>query len=82
MLGLGIFTKGENEATMDAANISHLIERLKTRYPLIKEKLCDPKTGRLYPGFEILVNEQPIINEEQELNNGDIVTILPIFAGG
>jgi len=82
MLGLGIFTQGEKEVVLDATNISDVIECLKRRYPLVKEKICDPQTGKLYPGFEILVNERPIVEEEQVLNEDDVVTILPIFAGG
>ena len=82
MLGLGIFTHGEKEVVLEAANISDVIECLKRRYPLVKEKLCDPKTGRLYPGFEILVNERPVTDEEQVLDESDVVIILPIFAGG
>ncbi len=82
MLGLGIFTGGESEAVVDAYDILDVIEVLKGRYPLFKEKLCDPRTGRLYPGFDIFVNGRPALNEKQALKDGDEVTILPIFAGG
>ncbi len=82
MLGLTLFTKGEVEAEVEADDILSLIEVLKRRYPLFKERLCDPRTGRLYPGFEILVNGQPNVDEEHKLWDGDIVAIIPIFAGG
>ncbi|MFN3621433.1 MAG: MoaD/ThiS family protein [Nitrososphaerales archaeon] len=82
MLGLGIFTGGESEAIVDAYDILGVVESLKSRYPIFKEKLCDPKTGKLYPGFDIFVNGRPTLDEKHVLKDGDVVTIVPIFAGG
>ncbi|MEM3509872.1 MAG: MoaD/ThiS family protein [Nitrososphaerales archaeon] len=81
-MGLGIFTEGENEVIVDAYDVFGVIEALKNKYPLFKEKLCDPRTGRLYPGFDIFVNEHPTLDEKHVLKDGDVVTIVPIFAGG
>lgn len=82
MLGLSIFTSGESEITVDARDVLSAIECLKRKYPLFDQKLCDPRTGRLYPGFEIFVNGRPNLDEKQVLKEGDVVTIVPIFAGG
>jgi len=81
-VGLAHLTNGEKELTLEASCILDILEEMKKRYAQFRERMVNPKTGELYPEFIITVNGKPLYNYTKKLNDGDVVAILPIFAGG
>ena len=77
-------TKEQSEVSVDAANISELIQKLNEAYPGIKDRICD-EAGRVRRFVNIFLNEEDIRFLQKEatpLQAGDEVSILPAIAGG
>jgi MoaD family protein len=78
------FTNDEASVSLDAANVSSLVDALEARFPGIKSRLCDDN-GKLRRFLNIYVNSEDIRfldNETTALSDGDEVSIVPAVAGG
>jgi molybdopterin synthase sulfur carrier subunit len=78
------FTNDEASVSLDAANVSSLVDALEVRFPGIKSRLCDD-SGKLRRFLNIYVNSEDIRfldNETTALSDGDEVSIVPAVAGG
>ncbi|MCM8830976.1 MAG: MoaD/ThiS family protein [Candidatus Omnitrophica bacterium] len=77
-------TLNQSEIEAEGKNIKELIDNLETRFPGLKERLCD-ETGKLRRFINIYVNEEDIRFLQLEttpLKDGDEVSIIPAIAGG
>jgi sulfur-carrier protein len=77
-------TGGAAEVSVEAADISALIEGLEAQHKGLKDRLCDA-SGDLRSYVRIFVNEEDIRFLEEKatvLKPGDIVSIVPAIAGG
>ena len=64
--------------------IGQLIDSLETRFPGIKERLCDEK-GEVRRFINVYLNDEDIRflkNRETSIKEGDEVSIVPAIAGG
>lgn len=80
--GFSHLTDGETELRLEASNVLEIFEAMKERYPLFKNKMFNPKTGRIYPEMLIIINGKPVYDYTRRLKDGDVVEIWPVFAGG
>lgn len=77
-------TGDKDEVTIDAPNVGRLVDGLEEQFPGIKERICD-ENGELRRFINLYVNNEDIrfINGlETELNESDVVSIIPAIAGG
>ncbi|MCH8029033.1 MAG: MoaD/ThiS family protein [Candidatus Dadabacteria bacterium] len=77
-------TGDKDEVTIDAPNVGQLVDGLEKQFPGIKERICD-ENGNLRRFINLYVNNEDIrfINGlDTELNESDIVSIIPAIAGG
>ncbi len=77
-------TGEKDEVAITASNISDLIEELESQYPGIKERLCD-EDGNVRRFINLYVNNEDIRflkGTDTELQENDIVSIIPAIAGG
>ncbi len=77
-------TNQKDEVDVKAKKVSDLIEELEKQYPGIKERLCD-ETGNVRRFINLYVNNEDIRflkGTDTELNDSDIVSIIPAIAGG
>ncbi len=73
-----------DELDIGASTVSALIEELESECPGMKNRLCD-EGGKVRRFINIYVNNEDIRfldGVETELNDGDIVSIIPAIAGG
>jgi len=73
------------ERISPGATISDLMSSLAGRYPLVLEKVFDPARKRFNPQVAVKFNDlviNPKIVHQQTLQDGDKITILPIYSGG
>ena len=73
-----------DEVNISASNVSELIETMESQYPGIKDRLCDEE-GNVRRFINLYVNNEDIrfLNgKDTELNEGDVVSIIPAIAGG
>jgi molybdopterin converting factor small subunit len=73
------------EAVEEGTTIRQLLDNLAGRYPPIARTVFDTKTKRIFPHIVVNYNERvinPHIVHDQILNDGDKITVLPIYAGG
>lgn len=78
------FTNDEATVECDGGNISELMNTLESKFPGIKQRLCDEK-GELRRFVNFYVNSEDIRfldNKETQLKDGDEVSIVPAVAGG
>ena len=78
------FTGGAEEVGVGGATIASAIEDLESKFPGIKERLCDEQ-GRVRRFVNIYVNGDDIrfLNSlETPVKEGDEVSIVPAIAGG
>jgi sulfur-carrier protein len=78
------FTNDEATVECDGSNIVELMNTLESKFPGIKNRLCDDK-GELRRFVNFYVNSEDIRfldNKETALNDGDEVSIVPAVAGG
>ncbi len=77
-------TQGEAEIQCDASDIDAVIEHLESRFPGIRERLCDDK-GALRRFVNVYVNEEDIRflqGSKTKTKEGDEISIIPAVAGG
>jgi molybdopterin synthase sulfur carrier subunit len=75
---------GNQEVMVEGTNVLEVINNLDKSYPGLKERLCDEK-GAIRRFVNVYVREEDIRflnNLETELQDGDIVSIVPAIAGG
>ncbi len=76
----------ENKDVVDAegATVNELIENLQTRYPGLKERICDDK-GELRRFVNVYINDEDIRfkdGKDTAVKDGDEISIIPAIAGG
>ena len=77
-------TADQDEVNISASNVSDLIETMENQYPGIKDRLCD-ESGNVRRFINLYVNNEDIRfldGKETQLNEGDVVSIIPAIAGG
>tara|TARA_B100000315_G_scaffold237738_1_gene254814 strand:+ start:2756 stop:2995 length:240 start_codon:yes stop_codon:yes gene_type:complete len=77
-------TGGKSEVEAMSSSIGSLLDELETKYPGMKERLCDDQ-GELRRFVNIYVNEEDIRfldGKETKIREGDEVSIIPAIAGG
>ena len=77
-------THDQEEIDLRAASIRELIDSLESKYPGIKERICD-ESGNVRRFVNIFLNDEDIRFLEKEstsLKEGDVVSIIPAIAGG
>ena len=75
----------KEEEVEEGATIRQLLDDLARRYPSVAQKVFDLKENRLYPHVVLNFNDRvisPHIVHEQVLQDGDRITILPMYVGG
>lgn len=78
------FTGGADTIPCQAANLEGLITELSTRYPELKDRICEPD-GKPRRFFNVYVNEEDIRflgGSQYQFTDADDVLILPSIAGG
>lgn len=76
----------EDKDVVDAqgATVNELIENLQTRYPGLKERICDDK-GELRRFVNVYINDEDIRfkdGKDTPVKDGDEISIIPAIAGG
>lgn len=77
-------TQNQSEINCDAKSVQEMLAQLESKYPGIKERLCD-QDGKLRRFVNVYVNEEDIRflkGQETSLKSGDEVSIVPAIAGG
>jgi len=77
-------TADKDEVSINASNISVMIEELENQYPGLKARLCD-ESGEVRRFINLYVNNEDIRfldGKETALKEDDIVSIIPAIAGG
>jgi sulfur-carrier protein len=77
-------TAGASEVSVEAADISALIEGLEAQHKGLKDRICDT-SGQMRSYVRIFVNDEDIrfLDEKATvLKAGDVVSIVPAIAGG
>ena len=77
-------TNGEEQVEVDAANVLESIDVLDSKYPGIKERLCD-ESGDLRYFVNVYLNGEDVRflqGLETATKAGDELSIVPAVAGG
>jgi sulfur-carrier protein len=77
-------TGGEGQVDGRGATVRELLEDLEARYPGIRSRLV-AEDGVLHRFVNVYVNDEDVRYLgalETEVNDGDVVSILPAVAGG
>ncbi len=77
-------TGDKDEVRVNAKNIGDLIQELEKQFPGVKERLCD-ESGNVRRFINLYVNNEDIRflkGIETEINESDVVSIVPAIAGG
>ncbi len=77
-------TNGEQQVEVDAANVIETIDALESKYPGIKERLCD-ESGDLRYFVNVYLNGEDVRflqGLETATKAGDELSIVPAVAGG
>jgi sulfur carrier protein ThiS len=81
-----LFPEGPHLYTFAGNILAQLIEELVAHEDSrVKESLLDPGTKSLDPTIQIMVNQKLVSRtkiQEQEVGEGDQITILKLLAGG
>ena len=78
------FTAGAETVACEAPNLEGLLVELSTRFPEIKDRICEAD-GKPRRFFNVYVNDEDIRflgGNGYQFNAGDDVLILPSIAGG
>lgn len=73
-----------DEVEVSASNVADMIDMLEEECPGIKDRICD-EDGNVRRFINLYVNNEDIrfLNgKDTELNENDIVSIIPAIAGG
>jgi molybdopterin converting factor small subunit len=77
-------TQGKDEVSASGATVRAVIDELESRYPGLKDRLCDDKGVRRF--VNIFLNEEEDIRFldalDTALSDGDSLQIVPAIAGG
>jgi len=77
-------TEDKDVVEVEGATISELIENLQSRYPGLKERICDEQ-GELRRFVNVYLNDEDIRfkdGKDTSVKDGDEVSIIPAIAGG
>ena len=77
-------TSDLDEVNISASNVADLIDTMESQYPGIKDRLCD-ESGNVRRFINLYVNNEDIRfldGKDTQLNEGDVVSIIPAIAGG
>jgi molybdopterin synthase sulfur carrier subunit len=77
-------TQGLEEVSASGATIGDLITDLESKYPGLRERLCDDK-GQVRRFVNIFANDEDIRflqNLETPVKDADEISIVPAIAGG
>lgn len=77
-------TNDEAEVTAEGSNIRQVLDDLESRYPGLKERLCD-EGGELRRFVNVYVGEEDIRflqGLDTEVGDAELVSIIPAVAGG
>ena len=71
----------------EGTTVIQLFDRLAAQYPLIAEKIFNPKSKEFYPNLSVIATQNgqvvsPFNVEENELRDGYKITVLPLYVGG
>lgn len=78
------YTGGSEEVGVEGTTVGLVVESLESRYPGIKERLCDDQ-GRVRRFVNLYINGDDIrfLNSlDTPVKDGDEVSIVPAIAGG
>ena len=78
-------TGDKAEVAASGTTVQEILQDVDRQFPGLKERLCDPASGKLRRFVNIYVNEEDIRFLKQEatpLKDGDEVSIIPAIAGG
>jgi len=73
------------ESVEEGTTIRRLLDNLAGRYPPIARSVFDIQAKRLLPHIIVNYNDRvisPHIVHDQVLNDGDKITVLPVYTGG
>lgn len=77
-------TNGQGEVKLDCNNLAQCLDALETRFPGIKERLCDEQ-GELRYFVNVYLNGEDVRflqGLKTSVKSGDEVSIVPAVAGG
>ncbi len=78
------FTANDSEVQVEAADIDSLIAVLDSKYPGLKNRICDEQ-GNLRPFVNVFLNKQDIRlidAQATQVSDGDEVSITAAVGGG
>jgi molybdopterin synthase sulfur carrier subunit len=78
------FTGGSEAVEAEGTNVTAILADLDTRYPGIRERICD-ESGQVRRFVNIFVNGEDIrflSNLDTTVKAGDEVSVVPAIAGG
>ena len=78
------YTQGQEEVSVEGANVRDLLGNLEKGFPGIGERICDDK-GAVRRFVNVFVADEDIRfmdNLETAVKDGDEVSIVPAIAGG
>jgi molybdopterin synthase sulfur carrier subunit len=78
------FTGGSEAVEAEGTNVTAILADLDTRYPGIRERICD-ESGQVRRFVNIFVNGEDIrflSNLDTAVKAGDEVSVVPAIAGG
>jgi molybdopterin synthase sulfur carrier subunit len=77
-------TNGDDKASVEGDTLSQIVNNLESKYPGIKERLCD-EDEQLRHFVNIYINGEDVRFLEglaTPINSGDEISIVPAVAGG
>lgn len=78
-------TGNQPEIQGTGATVAEVIASLESKHPGVKDKLCDPATGKVRRYLNVFVNDQDVRflqGEATAVKDGDEMSIVPAIAGG
>jgi len=77
-------TNGVEVAHVDGSTVGECLEHLVEQFPIIKQKLFNDKTGKLFDYIDIYVNRESSYPGEsaKPVKDGDEIHIILIVDGG
>ncbi|NUN50135.1 MAG: MoaD/ThiS family protein [Candidatus Brocadiae bacterium] len=76
---------GSAEVQADGTTVAEVIAGMEKAFPGVKDKLCDPATGKVRRYLNVFVNQQDarfLQGEATPVKDGDEISIVPAIAGG
>jgi molybdopterin converting factor small subunit len=71
----------------NGTTVRNLFDRLADRYPVIGQKVFNRENRKFYPNLSVILTSKdevisPYSGEDNVLQDGDKIKILPIYVGG